>query len=178
MEQEVAAVKERISRRRRDLERQLSQPALTPLQFQQGSARLTGWQIVDQPVGSIMEQASSPDGKAALRIHAAPVTSASWRSKVLLEKGRYRFEGAVRTAGVEPLDFGKNKGASLRVLATPRASAGNLIGDQAWRTVQADFELAVAQEEIELICELVQKAGKRAAIVDLATIADRAKSRV
>ena len=78
----------------------------------------------------------------------------------MLEKGRYRFEGAVCTSGVEPLAFGKSEGASLHVLDTTNASAGNLVADHGWGRLQVEFELAASEQEIELACELRARAGE------------------
>jgi hypothetical protein len=164
VEEGVAAVKDRIARRRLDLERQLMEPEPKSLQFEQGVARLTGWQPTDPPDGGSMERTSAPDGKAILRIRAGPMTSASWRAQVRLGKGRYRFEGLVRTKAVEPLNFGKNQGASLRVLSLPEASA-HLMGDQNWNLLRLEFEVIPLEQQIDLLCDL--RAGKGEAWFDL-----------
>jgi len=160
IEREMTAVKERIAKRRRDLERQLSDPANQPLKFEDGIARLSGWRIVDPPANGVMELANLPGGKVALRIRAGPVTSASWRTKVRLPKGHYRFEGAVRTTGVEPLRFRKNNGASLRVLGKPRGEESHFESSDGWRTWQVPFEVTAFEEDLELLCELRARSGE------------------
>src|SRR5205085_9855431 len=99
------------------------------------------------------------DGKAILRIRAGPITSASWRAGVLLARGRYRFEGLVRTKAVEPMKFGKNQGASLRVLSLPEASA-HLTGDQEWNLLRLEFEIVPLEQQIDLLCELRARRGE------------------
>src|SRR5258708_31517874 len=84
LEKEAAIVKERIARRRQDLEQQIKQPELAPLQFENGMARPTAWRAMDPPAGGTLSQELASAGKMALRIQAGPVTSASWRAKVLL----------------------------------------------------------------------------------------------
>ena len=160
MERHASVVTERIIRRTANLAKQLSEPELKPLRVDKGIARMSAWRPVDVPDGGKLEQAKAPDGRAALRISAGPVTSASWRAKVLLQTGRYRFEGASRTAGVKPLPFGKNKGAGLRVSSAKAAGPHQLTGDSPWIPLSIDFELTAPETEVELLCELRASAGE------------------
>ncbi len=160
LDNEVATVKERMVMRRRDLEKQLNEPELQLLTFENGSARLeTRWEAVDEPAKGKMDRAKTPDGKMALRIQAGPVTSATWRTKVLLGKGRYRFEGAVCTVAVEPLSFGRGKGAALRLIGIPGGQAESLVGNRDWRALQVEFKVE-AQQAVVLACELRARAGE------------------
>jgi spore coat protein H len=160
LEQGAATVKGRMARRLANLAKQLGEPELQPLRFTDSIARLNDWRALDVPSGGKLEQVNSADGRAAYYISAGPVTSASWRTKVLLQAGRYRFEGAVRTAGVKPMTFGKNKGAGLRVSAAKLAAPHQIIGDTAWKTIGVDFELSAPETEVELICELRASDGE------------------
>ena len=160
LEQASATVKERMARRLANLAKQLSEPELQPLRFTDGVARLNDWRALDVPDGGKLDQTQSADGRAAYCISAGPVTSASWRTKVLLQAGRYRFEGAVRTAGVKPLAFGKNKGAGLRVSTAKLATPHQIVGDTPWKTMAVDFELTAPETEVELICELRASKGE------------------
>jgi len=87
------------------------------------------------------------------------VTSASWRAKVLLPHGRYVFEAAAKTSGVEPLPFGKNHGVTLRVVGARAARPQPLIGDKPWSPLSTSFEVKDRESEIELVCELRAKKG-------------------
>jgi hypothetical protein len=156
----VASAKSRIAQRHAQLEKQLGEPPMTQIQFEQGIARLFSWKMADQPVGGLMQQTTAPDGKPALSIRAGPMTSASWRTKVLLRAGHYRFEGNVRTAGVAPLGFGKSQGADLRVLGANRGEAAGLTGEQEWKALHVDFDVTSPEQEIELLCELRASAGE------------------
>ncbi|MCX6905794.1 MAG: CotH kinase family protein [Verrucomicrobia bacterium] len=157
---EVAAVKERMVARRACLARLLSEPELKPLSFENGVAMLTNWTMADLPAGGKMERAKAPDGKPALGIRAGPVTMASWHCKVLLPRGRYRFEGAISTTGVDPLRVAKNKGAGLRVVGVPLARPHNLTGDHSWTKRRVEFEVVEPTAEKELICELLASKGQ------------------
>ncbi|HEY2951944.1 MAG TPA: CotH kinase family protein [Verrucomicrobiae bacterium] len=156
---EAIAVKERMAHRRTELERQLSAPELLPLQFEHEVARLSGWRAVDEPAPGRMEQGKAADGRAALVIHARGDTSASWRCKVLLGRGRYRFEGKVAIAGVKPLAAGKNNGAGLRLSGHKPPQPYDLVGDSAGEQLQYEFEVDLPTEEVELVCELRARAG-------------------
>ena len=160
LEQGAATVKERMVRRLANLAKQLSEPEPKPLQFTNGVARMNDWRAFDVPAGGKLEQAAAPDGRLAFHISAGPVTSASWRTKVLLQAGRYRFEGAVRTADVKPMAFGKNKGAGLRVSAAKLAVPHQIVGDTPWKTLAVGFELSAPETEVELICELRASKGE------------------
>jgi spore coat protein H len=157
---EVAAVKERMRARHTWLLGALSQPEPKPLEFVQGAAPLTNWVAVDIPPGGSLEQGLGPDGRLALGIRAGPLTMASWRCKVLLPTGHYRFEGAVTTRRVEAIRFGKNRGAGLRVSGVASAQPHQLTGDQGWASLQEVFEVADGPAEVELICELRARAGE------------------
>jgi hypothetical protein len=159
LQAETALVKERILQRRRDLEEQLSRPQLELMRFQAGLGRPEGWIAVEAPAGGTLERAKGPGGISALHIVAGPQTLASWRAKALLERGRYRFEGRAKVAGVKPLPSGTHQGAGLRIGGGLRQGA-NLLGDSSWQPLAAHFQVEKATREIELICELRASAGE------------------
>jgi len=154
----VTATKARIAQRRLWLDRALCEPEPSRLPFEQGVAHLTTWQAVDPPAGGAMEQGTAPDGRNALHIRAGPMTSASWRTKVLLAPGRYRFAAAVLARGVVALKFGNNRGAGLRVVNGTAPPRYEFVGDQPWTKLEREFELG-DEQEVELICELRAAAG-------------------
>ena len=67
--------------------------------------------------------------------------------------------GQASVSGVEPLPFGTRQGAALRVGGRPERSE-SFVGDSQWRTLRAEFEVAEAIAEVELICELRARAGE------------------
>ena len=159
LEREAVALKQRISARVGELERQLREPPLELLRFSDGIAKLSSWQPFDVPAGGSMAQTNTADGKRALAIHAGPVTSASWRAKVLLPPGQFRFQGSVKTVSVEPLGFGKNHGATLRVSGVSAVRPAGLLGDQSWKLLQVSFQTSAREEEVELVCDLRARRG-------------------
>ncbi len=161
-EQEIVALKRRIAARAEDLRRQFKQTPLELLAFNDGQATSFAWQPIDVPDGGTLESGRTADNRRALLIRAGPVTSASWRAKVLLPPGRYRFEGVIRTSGVKPLKFGKNHGAALRVFGAGTPRSRSLLGDCAWSPLNVSFQTEAREAEVDLVCELRASAGEAA----------------
>ena len=159
VQQAATLLKQRIAQRRASLDAQLRQPDLKVLAFEHGHAQVTGWTRCEEPAKGNMETCKSPDGISSLHILTRSQTAASWRTKALLSRGAYRFEGQVKVSGVKALPFGAHHGAGLRLGGSSRQSA-DLLGDSAWRPLQAEFEVTVDTEEIEFICELRATAGE------------------
>jgi spore coat protein H len=134
-----------------------------PLEFDaQGVARLTGW----KPRGDrgspelVIDEQDSESGVAGarriLRIQAGAEDGcvASWRTKVLLAPGSYRFSGRIRTKGLAGLesDAGdRPSGAALRISGQhPRK--GQILEDSDWRAFTFDFRVdsdGARQEGVE-----------------------------
>ncbi len=160
----AVVVKERIEKRKLSLIAQLNRPALKPLEFTANSAHPEAWEIAERPAQGNIDQTkfvdqTKFDGREALHISTRVESLASWRTTVLLPRGRYRFEDRVRVAGVEPLASGTRSGARLRVGGSARETA-SLTGDSAWQTLAADFEVGQPLAKVELICELRARAGE------------------
>jgi hypothetical protein len=149
----------RIAQRAEYLKQALERPPPTILEVPDGGTRVEGWEKADPPPHGAMEEGIGPGGRVVLHIQAGGKAAASWRTKVRLGRGRYRFSGEVRVKEVQPLPFGKNQGASLRVLGMPGTSS-RLLGTCDWRELSARFEIRQAIEEVELVCELRASAGE------------------
>jgi spore coat protein H len=156
---EIAALKERVSQRLDSVAQQLRQAPLELLAFHNSVATLPNWQPMDIPPAGELVRTNSPEGKAVLAIRAGPVTFGSWRSKVVLPPGQYRFDGKLRTLDVAPLGFGKNQGAALRVANAGVPKVSRWTGTEPWRAATVSFELA-QQQEVDLICELRASRGQ------------------
>jgi spore coat protein H len=159
MRREAADLCVRIAEREINLKKQLSEPEPSIPEFENTAASLTGWKAFNEPGGGKTRESYGSDGQPAFQIVADSSTSASWRTTVRLNRGRYRFRGHARVIDVTPLAFGKSQGASLRVAGKPQRSA-NLTGTSAWTTLEADFEVSRAEEEVVLVCELRAGAGE------------------
>jgi hypothetical protein len=155
---EAGQLKERIARRAISLTRQLSEPERALLVFTNGVGRLGEWEKVDESAAAILDRVAAPDQTASLRITALADSGASWRTHVLLERGRYRFDGVAKVQGVRPLHYGKYQGAGLRVAGGVRDTRG-LAGDSDWRPLSAQFAVTEETQAVELLCELRASAG-------------------
>ena len=168
----VASFSRAIQQRVRILDRELLSPASDARFDSDGVLLLTGWrpQIdIGSPVlereppadlasaGAASAAASSRKG-ALLHIRAAERSAASWRTRVALPKGHFRFRGRVRLAGVQFDSEDLKSGAGLRI---SRHKFGRVLpGDTSWITVAFDFEVAEDDTETELVCELRATRGE------------------
>jgi len=128
--------------------------------FQNRVAVPVGWRAVDVPAGGRLDAMPAADGSGALHLLAGPTTSASWRAKVILSTGRYRFSAEARTARTQKLPFGKNHGATLEVAGVRGTRGAWLTGDTPWIPLQVDFEVSEPEAEVELICAFRASAGE------------------
>ncbi len=159
IEAEAGLVMNRVVERQISLASQLSEPEPKPMEFTNGIGHLGGWMMVDKPVKGKMEQTQTPDGRRALYIMAGRATFASWRTRVVLDRGHYRFEGRGKVGGVKPLPQGVHQGAGLRIGGELRTS-GSLTGSASWQTLQTEFQVDAPQVQVEFICELRASAGE------------------
>ena len=97
------------------------------------------------------------NGGTVLRASAEQGSSVgSWQTKVILESGRYRLEGRVKTQGVAPDAGDKRGGAGFRI-GTRRQF---VTGTTEWTNLGCDFEVQEALGEVELFCELRAAKGE------------------
>jgi hypothetical protein len=121
---------------------------------QEGDARLDG--------------SAQSDGKRVLTISTRNPSTASWRSDIKLNAGRYRFEGRVRTLGVLALRDEKGVGAGLRISGGSRTPANKLEGDTNWTGLSQEFEVPSNGSTVTLVCELRAQQGQ--ALFDLESL--------
>jgi spore coat protein CotH len=153
----------RITQRTRTIERFLGVPVQTLKFNDAGVASLGGWSPVSHQGNPAIEEAKD-GGNPVLRIRANSGDSVgSWRTRVLLKNGRYLFEGAVRTAGVQPMTDG---GACIRV--SGGTSSTKIKGDTGWQRMTFELQVDEPVREVELVCEL--RANKGESLFDPKTL--------
>ena len=158
---QAEAVRSRLIQRAAGLQRLLNVPEPAPLKFDSCVAKLAGWRTADPQGTAKLEQIKDADGKRVLHIRATGSTFASWRNKVLLKAGHYRFEGLARAAGVLPIkDDKKGEGAGLRISRAQQLRPNKLSGDAPWQKLEYEFEVAPPNDEVDLICELRATQGE------------------
>jgi spore coat protein H len=90
---------------------------------------------------------------------------ASWRARVALDAGSYRFRGRVKAEGLMPLGS-PNVGVTLRVSGVHPPF--QIVRDTDWRVLEFDFEVLPPSDDIDLVCELSTVLG--AVSFDLASL--------
>lgn len=120
--------------------------------------RLTDWR--PQPAGAGKLVPAEVDGRRVLRIAADGDTTASWRTTLRLQPGRYRIEGRARAQGIEALRDNLGEGAGLRISGSTTARLNRLIGDSNWRQLAYEFEVLGQEREVTLVCELRARKGQ------------------
>ena len=159
LQKEAAELVTAIGARRKSLERQFAEPRAQVLTFEHGVAPIAGWRPVDVPEQGRLEQVVVPDIGASLHLVAGPRTAASWRARIQLPAGHYRFAGRVRTAHATARPYGRRQGAALRVAGGTQSSA-NVLGDTPWQPVAVEFEVHGAIAEVEVLCEFSASHGE------------------
>ena len=114
LDKEVTNLKARIAARRENVSQQMQNWAREQVHFVQGRAALTNWVPVAFGNKGHLAEVKDPAGPV-FRIAAEPGSVASWKSRVLLSKGRYRFSGSAKSTEVKIQRVAKNFGARLRV---------------------------------------------------------------
>ena len=125
-----------------------------------GSFKLAKWEPQTDAGEPKMAGAADYGGVKALEINLEKPDRvvASWRSRVLLDAGKYRFEGKVATKGVVPLKEPTGAGAGLRISGSSRPN--QLSGDSDWKKVAFEFDVPAAATEVTLVCELRAERGR------------------
>ena len=157
----VDHLRDEILLRIRGLDRLLNTPEPKPLKFDgQGLASVSGWRVHNVFGLGELSQDKEAENRPTLRIRAAadPRAGGSWRARVLLEPGQYRFEGELRTQGVVPTTDRRGTGAGLRISRLPRPA--QLSGDSPWTKVFFDFSVDAESQGTELVCELRATQGE------------------
>jgi spore coat protein H len=148
----------------------LAAPELQPVQFGAcGIAMLTNW------AASVDADAQCRDsvaqGAPVLHIRCSGESvQGSFRTRVLLQPGRYVMAGEIRIANVKPVEFRHPpthpffrpmpEGSGAGLLSLDRSPGPLLTGSSDWQQYQYEFEVAFGPQEKELACELRGSTGE------------------
>jgi len=168
---EAVKIRNAILGRVKYLDRVLNQPPPKPIRFDDGIAVLNKWEIPEtvNSTGATFDRPTGSDGHKTLHIVVEKPGErciGSWRTRVMLDAGRYVLEGRARTAGVTPLKTDttppKGIGAGLRLSRPmpPEQRKNQLTGDAGWTKLEYEFTVSAGPDEKELICELRALAGE------------------
>lgn len=141
----------RFQSRARNIHRQLF--PVTPLRMDERTPiALKSWEPRTDLGQADLTRTTDPDGIPTLDIATSSGCTASWRTVVLLDRGRYQIEGRIKTRGVVFPPDDRRAGAGLRV-SRHREGQKNA-GDSDWKPITFSFEVEEDGSEMELVCEL------------------------
>jgi spore coat protein H len=145
-----------IAERGASLDEQLSVPS-NPIAFGTNTVlKIEGWKPFNKMGQANFDLAASPSGRKLLHIIASANSgAASWRTRVTLKQGRYRFEGLLMTRKTRQ---DGDSGAVLRISGSVPQDRAD--GDTDWRQMGQVFEVNEPAGEVELVCELKGNRGE------------------
>ena len=155
----VNELKDRLTQRAEALEELINHGMPTPVEFdEQGVLHLTDWGASVEAEEAKLEEVDLA-GVPSYSITREPFGdfSSSWRRRVLLPKGNYRFEARIKTDSVIPIPEDQGRGAGIRRLQTGRSN--ELVGTNDWQMVTFDIAVPEDQRDVELVLELRARHG-------------------
>ncbi|MBM4016340.1 MAG: hypothetical protein FJ293_15430, partial [Planctomycetes bacterium] len=148
----------RLLAREKSLKEQVKRPEPKTIELDsKGRAKLLGF-APNVEAGDAATTPTTTGGKRAYRIECGrEPCAASWRKKVLLPQGKWRFSASVKCDDIAPIDGSSTSGAQLRIGGAERR--GGIVGACGFTDVTFDFEVAEAVRLVELIAELNAAGG-------------------
>ena len=149
----------RLEAREKSLRDQVKRPEPKTLEVDsKGRAKLLGF-AAHVEAGNATVEPTTHAGKRAYAIECgSEPCAASWRKKVMLAQGKWRFEADVKCDEIEPIAGAATSGAQLRIAGAQ--SRGGVLGSCGWQVITFDFEVAEASRLVELIAELTATSGR------------------
>jgi len=147
---------DRLAARAENLKAQSEQPDPGPAEFDEnGVLRLADWYSASESEDAVIEEIDLPGDKKAYTILCGPSGHcvASWRRKVMLPKGNYRFHASVQTKDVAAIEDEKGSAAGVRISGMQRTMSVDGTTTE-WQPLQFDFTVEEDQREVELVAEL------------------------
>jgi spore coat protein H len=155
----IADLKHRIVERIRNVSEQIGALGRFAKFDAAGVARLsTGWST-NVDVGIVTMPQGFEDKRAVLKIKHADTSGciASWRTRVALEGGRYKFRGKAKAEGLLPVGA-PNVGVTLRVSGA--RVPFQIVQDTDWRQLEFEFDVLPPSDDVDMICELSTVLGE------------------
>jgi hypothetical protein len=159
----VKELKDRLAAREKSLLQQNAVAEPRPLRFAaSGIAPLTRWEP-RQESGARLTRTETPgdgalNGVLSIAAGSNGRSAASWRTKVILPAGKYRFEARARAQGIKAAEESTGTGAGLRVSGSARTN--RLDGTSNWMVLTHELQIQAPTQEVELVAELRATAGE------------------
>ncbi|MBI3416568.1 MAG: CotH kinase family protein [Verrucomicrobia bacterium] len=152
---QVADLCARITERAQSIAEQLSGPKQTLRFDDNGEAELTNWKPRGSQNGPPTSELRRVETAGQKLLHIGGDRrsgSPSWRTRVLLEPGRYQVAGRARTSGAGP-------GAVCLRISGSRPRATSAEGSD-WVSIKFGFDIREPRTEVELVCEFRSQQGE------------------
>jgi spore coat protein H len=153
-----AGMRNLIVARHQNVTQQISTPEPEPLKFDStGYAGVGGWRTKIDSGNPQLERRTEGSHPILYINGDNGGCVASWRARVLLDGGKYRFEGRARGEHIASQASDIGAGAGLRISGGKRTN--KVEGDAQWTQLDYDFELPPGGLEVEFVCELRASKG-------------------
>jgi hypothetical protein len=144
----------------RHFAKELSRPEPeTPRFGTNGVFTVTGWQPAS--TNGVVAERTRLDGREVLHLRipaSESVTEAAWKTRLVLEPGKYRLSGRCQTAGVKLDENNPGLGAGVYLTARP-GNGGRYFGTD-WRELSKLIEVQDGPREVWLQCSLRTSQGE------------------
>ena len=152
-------MRNRLVERHKFIEKQLALPEPQPVKFDAtGMALIKHWDTRKETGEPVFDQIKNGD-VTTLHINGdkAPCV-ASWRKRLALDEGKYKFVAKARGARIEPQESETGSGAGVRISGGKRQK--KLVGDTDWTALEYEFDVMQGGNDVELVAELRSKKGE------------------
>ncbi len=157
----VKGFKEQIAARAASLKEQSGQEDPKPPEFDEnGNMYLADWYPASESEDAVVEEIEQEGEKKAYSILCGPSGHcvASWRRRVLLEKGTYTFHASIQTKDIAAIEDEKGSAAGLRISGASRTNT--LDGTSEWKPLEFEFTIEEETRDVELVAELRTTRGQ------------------
>lgn len=119
---------------------------------------LTNWSSKIDLGDAKLTQVKDENGNVLLYIGTKTGCTASWRTTLALDPGKYRMEARIKTKGVLLDENDARAGAGLRISRVRNGQKND--GDRDWTPIYFDFDVQGDGAEKEIVCELRADEGE------------------
>jgi spore coat protein H len=152
-------LKERLSARAKNLVEQNAVVEPRPLKFDaSGVAVINKWEKQSESADAKLDVRAGESKALCIACGPSGNCIASWRSKVILPAGKYRFEATAQGDKIKGNKDSQGHGAGIRLSGNNRSN--HLEGTSGWQPLVHEFTISQPQQEVELVAELRAQAGK------------------
>jgi spore coat protein H len=161
LDDRVKDLKNRVADRAKNIRQQMANLPPEPLLFDEGKTIALDEWLPKQEADAKLEE-RDVDGQPSYVIEVGPSnrTTASWRRKVLLVRGKYQLDADAKVTNVTAIGGDPQVGLGLRISGGQRQN--NLVGSTGWQKVSLPIEITDQAREVELVAELRSTSGSGA----------------